>query len=518
MDSFILVLLSIVATGFVAATYFLNNNRKDLIKKLSEKPKALPVVALSEDEAIEKASFKAKNIILEAEQEIGKLREKNFEQIRSERKELETEETRLDTREKQMIDRAKSIDDRFLKIEAQEKSLDQAKKDLKKVKDQLGTQLERLSQLTREEAKKELMAQTEDELKSLIARKIKEAEYTIQNTSDEKAKEILVDAMQKSATDYVAETTATTIEIESEELKGKIIGKEGRNIRTFEKLTGVDIIVDEAPNQVSLSCFDPIRREVAALALQKLLKDGRVHPGSIEETIKNIKVEIAKEIKRTGEKMAFDTGFSDLPPEIIKLLGRFKYRFSYGQNLVKHTLEMIMIGEQLAIELGANVALTKKACLLHDLGKVLTHEIEGKPHHHISGDIVRKYLKDEKLANAVEAHHGDIEAKSVEAIIVQIADAISGARPGARKDNYEDYVKRVKALEDIAKQYKEVHEAYAIHAGREIRVIFKPSITNDDDVVILTKKIAKEIEGTQNYPGSVKITAIREFRVEEEAK
>jgi ribonuclease Y len=324
MESIILVMLSVISTGFIGLTLYLNENKKSLIKKLNDKKQ----IAFSEEEAIEKASVKAKNIILEAESEATKIREKNMEQIRSQKKELENEEERLDTREKQIIERSKNLDDRFDKIETQEKSLDQAKKDLRKVRDQLGTQLEHLSQMTKEEAKEELMNKTEEELKALIARKIKEAEYTIQNTSDEKAKEILVDAMQKSATDYVAETTATTIEIESDELKGKIIGKEGRNIRTFEKLTGVDIIVDEAPNQVSLSCFDPIRREVAALALQKLLKDGRVHPGSIEETIKNIKIEIAKEIKRTGEKMAFDTGFSDLPPEIIKLLGRFKYRFS----------------------------------------------------------------------------------------------------------------------------------------------------------------------------------------------
>jgi ribonuclease Y len=372
--------------------------------------------------------------------------------------------------------------------------------------------------LTREEAKKQVMAETEDELKSYVAKKIKEAEFTIQASAEEKSRELLIDAMQKGATDYVNEATATTIDIDNEEMKGKIIGKEGRNIRTFERLTGVDIIVDEAPNQVTLSCFDPIRREVAALALQKLLKDGRVHPGSIEESVKEIKNEIAREIKKNGEKMAYDAGFSDLPQEIIKLLGRFKYRFSYGQNLIKHTLEMVNIGEQLAIELGANVNLTKKACLLHDIGKVLTHEIEGKPHHHISGDIVRKYLKDEKLANAVESHHGDIQPKSLEAILVTIADAISGARPGARKDNYDDYVKRIKALEDIATQYSQVKEAYAIHAGREVRVIFRPESTNDDDVVVLSKKIADEIEKTQSYPGSVKVTAIREFRAVEEAK
>ena len=225
-----------------------------------------------------------------------------------------------------------------------------------------------------------------------------------------------------------------------------------------------------------------------------------------------------KEIGDEGEKIAYETGFSDLPIEIIKLLGRFKYRFSYGQNLIKHSLEMVNIGAQLASELKADVNLVKKACLLHDIGKVLTHEIEGKPHHHISGDIVRKYLKDEKLANAVESHHNDIAPKSLEAVIVKIADTISGARPGARKDNYEDYVKRIKALEDIAKQYKEVKEAYAIHAGREVRVIFEAEKTSDDDVIVLTHKIAKEIEETQSYPGSVKVTAVREFRVIEEAK
>jgi len=510
----LLVLLSMVATGSIATAVVLYYNKKGVEKKLSDKK----LISLTEEEAIEKASVKARNVILEAEKEADKVKNTSMEQIRVSRKEVEDEEHRLDSREKQIMDRSKSLDDRFDKLENQEHSLEQAKKDIRHIRESLAGQLEKLSAMSKEEAKKELMGQIEEEQKSYIAHKYKEAEYTLQNSIDEKSKELLVDAMQKGATDYVAETTATTIEIDNEELKGKIIGKEGRNIRTFEKLTGVDIIVDEAPNQVSLSCFDPIRREVAALALAKLLKDGRVHPGSIEETIKNIKVEIAREIKRTGEKLAFDVGFSDLPPEIIKLLGRFKYRFSYGQNLVKHTLEMVNIGEALATEVGADISFTKKACLLHDIGKVLTHEIEGKPHHHISGDIVRKYLKDEKLANAVEAHHGDIAPQSLEAVLVQIADAISGARPGARKDNYEDYVKRVKALEDIAKQYKEVHEAYAIHAGREVRVIFRPAITSDDDVVMLTRKIAKEIEETQNYPGSVKVTAIREFRVEEEAK
>jgi len=514
MEALILVVLSVIATGSLGLAGVLYLSKKNIQEKLTDKQ----FLNLSEEEAIEKASIKARNTLLEAEREAEKLKNEAAESIRKQRQEIELEERRADGREKQLIERSKNLDERFERLENQEKGLEQAKKDLRKVRDQLNTQFEKISQMSREEAKAELMRQTEEELHTQIAKKIKEAEYTIQNSVDEKGKELLIDAMQRAATDYVAETTATTIDIDNEELKGKIIGKEGRNIRTFEKLTGVDIIVDEAPNQVTLSCFDPIRREVGALALAKLLKDGRVHPGSIEETIKNIKVEIAKEIKRTGEKMAYDAGFPDLPIEIVKLLGRFKYRFSYGQNLVKHTLEMVSIGEALATEVGADINLVKKACLLHDLGKVLTHEIEGKPHHHISGDIVRKYLKDEKLANAVESHHGDIETKSMEAVLVQIADAVSGARPGARKDNYEDYVKRVKALEDIAKQYEQVQEAYAIHAGREVRVIFRPEKASDDDVLVLTKKIAKEIEETQNYPGSVKVTAIREYRVEASAK
>lgn len=514
METALLIVLSIAATGGIGGALILLQNQKKLEKKLKD-PKFLD---LSEDEAIKRASLKAQNIILEAEKESAKIKEKTVAHATATRKELEETETRLDTREKEIINRSNKLDERFKSLEREEKSLEQAKKDVKVMRQKISTQLEEIARLTQEEAKDLLMKQTEEDLASYVAKKIKESEFKIQTESEERAKEIIIDAMQKSATDYVSESTSTTIDIESEDLKGKIIGKEGRNIRSFERLTGVDIIVDEAPNQVSISSFDPIRREVAALALKKLLKDGRVHPGSIEESIKNIKNELAKEIKRTGEKMAYDTGFSDLPQEVIKLLGRFKYRFSYGQNLIRHSLEMVNLGAQLASEVGADVAFTKKACLLHDIGKVLTHEIEGKPHHHISGDIVRKYLKDERLANAVESHHGDIEPKSLEAVLVQIADAISGARPGARKDNYGDYIKRVKALEDIAKQYEAVKEAYAIHAGREVRVIFKPTAASDDDVVILTKKIAKEIEDTQSYPGSVKVTAIREFRSTAEAK
>ncbi|MBP9758511.1 DUF3552 domain-containing protein, partial [Candidatus Dojkabacteria bacterium] len=442
----LLIVLSVASTiGFAMAFYYYRNN-KQLEKDLKDPSR----ISMTEDVAIEKASAKASTILAEAKEEAIKTKQKAQEAANEINKIQEEKDLRLNKLEKTLLDRSENLDKRYIKLEGQEEVIEKSKEELKLMKEELAGKLEEIAGLSKEEAKKQLLEEVEKEISEHVAKKIREGEMRLQGELDVRTRDLLVDAMQKSATDYVAEITSTTIDIEKEELKGKIIGKDGRNIRTFERLTGVDIIIDEAPNQVTVSSFDPIRREVAAIAIQKLLGDGRVHPGTIEETIQNIKEDIAKEIRKTGEKIAFDAGFNDLPIEIIKLLGRFKYRFSYGQNLVKHTLEMVNIGQQLAQEIGADVQLTKKACLLHDIGKVLTHEIEGKPHHHISGEIVRKYLKDERLANAVESHHGDIEPKSKEALLVQVADAISGARPGARRDNYEDYIKRVKALEDIA--------------------------------------------------------------------
>lgn len=508
MDGLIIALVLLVPAG--AFIYFQQKNAKKLEQQLLQTAQKLGTT--------EAANNKAESIILEAEKKAHQLIVDAEKKSTESRQRVEATEKSIDERERKLIERSKSIDERAEEIEKREKGLDQAKRDIKKRSDEISAELEKIAGLSKKEAETKLIAQVEDELKSTVSKKIREAEQKIQQESDQRAKQIIIDAMQRSATDFVAETTSTSFQIENEELKGKIIGKEGRNIRTFERLTGVDIIIDEAPDLVTVSSFDPIRREVAALAIKKLLKDGRVHPGAIEETVRNIKNDLAKEIVKTGEKIAYDAGFPDLPEEIVKLLGRFKYRFSYGQNLVKHSLEMVNLGQQLAQEVGADVVFTKKACLLHDLGKVLTYEIEGKPHHHISGDIVRKYLKDERLANAVESHHGDIEPKSLEAVLVTIADSISGARPGARRDSYDEYVKRVKALEDIAKQYGSVKEAYAIHAGREVRVIVRPEQIDDDDSKILAHKIAKEIEEKQNYPGTVKVTVIRETRIEAEAK
>jgi ribonuclease Y len=501
------------AVGIGTSIYLLQTN-----KQLQSQIKDKKFQELSEEEAISRGSEKAKSILLQAKNEALETKAKAEKKVRQMYNELEDTEKRIEIRERKISQKMNDIDEQLESLEIKERSLNQAKRDVKSLRDKLALSLEKIAGLSKEEARKKLLQTVESDLKDEISRKIKAAEIEAKREAEEKARWVLIDAMQKAATDYVAETTTTTLDLESEELKGKIIGKEGRNIRAFEKLTGVDIIVDEAPEAVTLSCFDPVRREVAAIALKKLLKDGRVHPGTVESTIQKVKEDIAREIKKTGEKLAYDAGFPNLPPEIIKLLGRFKYRYSYGQNLIKHTLEVLNLGTQLASEVGADVELVKKACLLHDIGKVLVHEVEGKPHHVISGEVVRKYLRDEKLANAVEAHHGDIEEKSLEAVIVAIADAISGARPGARRDNYEDYIKRIRALEDIANKYKGVKEAYAIHAGREIRVILKPHDASDKDAKIIAHKISKEIEKTQQYPGTVKVTVIREFRVEGEAK
>lgn len=510
----ILIIVSVVigAIGTGTAIY-LSQTNKQLQTQLKDKK----FQELSEEEAISRSSEKAKSILLKAKNESLEMKSKAENKVKEIYNELENKEKRTDARERKIVQKERDTYKQIDAIEIKRKSIDQAKRDVKSLRNKLTLDLEKIAGLTKEEAQKKLFEELELDLQNEIANKIKAAEFEAQRKSDEKAKWILIDAMQKSATDYVAETTTTTIDLENEEIKGKIIGKEGRNIRTFEKLTGVDIIVDEAPGAVTLSCFDPVRREVAAIALQKLLKDGRVHPGTIESTIQKVKEDIGQEIKKTGEKLAYDAGFSDLPVEMIRLLGRFKYRYSYGQNLIKHTLEMIKLGAALAAELNADVSMVKKACLLHDIGKVMVHEIEGKPHHVISGEIIRKHLRDEKLANAAEAHHGDIEAKSIEALIVRIADAISGSRPGARRDNYEEYIKRIRALEDIAHKFKGVKEAYAIHAGREIRVIVKPKETTDEDSEIIAHKISKEIEKTQQYPGTVKVTVIRELRIEKKA-
>ena len=350
------------------------------------------------------------------------------------------------------------------------------------------------------------------------AKKLKQIKNQIEEEKEKLAREILVSTMQNIVLDYIDEVTVSRVKIDDETLKGKIIGKDGRNIRAFEAATGVEVIVDEAPDVIGISSFDPIRREVAVIALKELIKDGRVHPGTIEEFVKKARHKVENELKSAGRQLADAAGWYDIPAGLIPLLGRLKYRRSMGQSQFIHTLEVIKAGEYIARELGADENVVKKACLLHDIGKVLTHKIK-KPHYQISADIARKYGLSEKIINAIEAHHGDVEAKSIEAAIVKIADAISGARPGARQESLDEYIERVKSLEKKAIEIggNKVQDVYALSAGRELRVIVKPNSVSDDEAVVLARKIAKEIEESGVFPGDVEVVVIREMRAHAQA-
>lgn len=472
------------------------------------------------EELIQKAvSEKASKTLTEAEEQAIKIKEEAENRARQLRKELVEQEGLFVEREKKINERSKLLD---TKAEELDKSLDNVKsmqKGIEETRTKLKTELEKISGLTREEAKKKLMSEVEEDMKDYEASLIRKAEKKAEEVADEKAREIIVDTMQRVATDYVGETTTTSVKVDDEKVKGRIIGKEGRNIRAFEKATGVDVIVDESPTSIGLSSFDPLRREIARVALTKLMGDGRIHPGSIEEVIRKAKNEIAIEIKKNGEILSEEADWPGIDIGLLKLIGKMKYRTSYGQSLMSHTIEMMRIGSALAAEVGADVSLVKKACLLHDVGKVLTHKLD-IPHHHISGQIARKYGLDEKLVNAIESHHLDIEPKSVEAWLVHVADAISGARPGARKDSYEQYIKRVEGIENAAREIAgdKIEEVFAIRAGREVRVIINPKNTSDDEAKVMAKKIAENIQNTQSYPGNVEISVIREFRAVEVAR
>ena len=474
---------------------------------------------IPEEEILKVADKVVSKRIEEAEREIEENKRKAEEHLRQLRKEAQEHEELLLEREKKLNERTRMLDRKSEELEETAESLKKMQRGIEKTRLQLKEELQRISGLTQEEARQKLMSEVDEDIKDYEAKKIRQAQKKVEEVADEKAKEILVESMQRIVTDYVGETTTSTIKVDDDKVKGRIIGKEGRNIRAFEKLTGVDVIIDESPNTIALSSFDPLRREIATVALNKLIGDGRIHPSSIEEAIRKAKNEISIEIKKNGEILAEEAGWPGIDIGLIKLLGKMKYRTSYGQSLMSHTIEVIRIGEVLAAELGADVDLVKKACLLHDIGKVLSHKIDS-PHHHISGQIARKYGLDDKLVNAIEAHHLDIEPQSVEAVIVYLADAISGARPGARKDSYEQYIQRIEGLENVAKEVggDKIEEVFAIRAGRELRVIVKPNLISDDEMTVLAKDLAEKIEKTQNYPGNVEVTLIRETRAVEIAK
>jgi len=470
----------------------------------------------STKEEKEEVATKAKEILVGAKDEALRIKrdaENVAEKIRlsvsESEKTLEQRAGRLDRRERDLELKEKRVEEVEQQVKRKLVEIDEAK--AKQVE-----KLEKISGITKEEAKKVVLDVVEHRLGSDIGRRIREAEDKIRRESDEKAKEILVEAMQSVSTDYVPEYTISKIKLPDEEMKGRIIGKEGRNIRAFEEITGVNLEMDaETPNEVRISCFDPVRREIAKVSLERLIADGRIQPARIEEIVKRTQSEIEKLMYKEGENLTHRFGVYNLPKEIISLLGRYKYRFSYGQNMVEHTIEETQMGVKIASELGVDPYVVKVACLLHDIGKVLTNE-EGS-HIELGESILKKYSLSPAIVRAVAEHHKD-KPSSVEGVIVQIADSISGARPGARYSDFEDYVKRMKDLEDAALSFKGVGKAFAISAGREVRVIVKPDEVMDDEVDKLAFDIARKIEKEQTYPGTVKVLVVRELRASEVAK
>lgn len=469
------------------------------------------------EKELKKAKKEAEKELTKAQEEAKKIAEAAKDDEASRRKELKEIEQRLVNREEALDKKLDELDKRSEKLRKSEDEVDELKSEFKDIRQKQQEKLEKIAKLKKEEAAEKLLQMTERDVKSDLSGLINKLQNDAKDTAEEKAAAILVSAMERMASEVTAERTVTSVKLEDEEMKGRIIGKEGRNIQALQRATGVDIMVDETPGMIVLSSFDPIRREVARQALEMLLKDGRVHPGRIEEVVEKAQKQVQKEVIRAGEDAAREVGIIGIPKEVLQLLGELRYRTSYGQNVLKHSTEMAHIAGIIAEELGANVKTTKYAALVHDLGKALTHKMEGK-HHHISGEMLRKYGAPEDVAHAAEAHHDDVEATTLEAMIVRVVDAISAARPGARNISAENFVERMKDLENVANSFSGIEKSYAISAGREVRVFVKPGNIDDLAAIKLARDIANKIESTMQYPGTIKVNVIRETRAIEFAK
>jgi ribonuclease Y len=463
------------------------------------------------EDGIKDSETKKKEAIIEAKDEIHKMRNEAERENKERRNELKKLETRLLKKEETLDKKSEITEQREENLNKRTKQIEIKEKQIHEIEERQRVELEKISGLSTEEAKNMLLDGIKKDVEHEAAIMVKEIEREAKENADRKAREVISYAIQKCAADQVAETTVSVVDLPNDEMKGRIIGREGRNIRALETLTGIDLIIDDTPEAVVISGFDPIRREVARIALEKLINDGRIHPARIEEMVDRAKKEIDIEIKEEGEKAAFDTGVNNIHPEIIKLLGRLKYRTSYGQNVLKHSIEVAYLSSIMAAELGADVRLAKRAGLLHDIGKAVDHEIEG-PHVTIGADMAKRYRESKEVINAIAAHHNDIEPDTIEAVLVQAADAISAARPGARRETLESYIKRLEKLEEIANSFEGVDKCYAIQAGREVRIMVKPEKVNDSGMVMVSRDIVKRIESELEYPGQIKVNVIRETR------
>ena len=469
------------------------------------------------EDAKKEGENKKREALLEAKEENHKARQELDKEIKERRNEISRQERRIQQKEENLDKKTEAIEKKEENLNKKDKNLDVLREEIEQIKAKELDILEKLSGLSKEDAKQFLLEKLESEVKVEAAMMVKEIEAQAKENADKMAKNIIAGAIQKCAADHVAEATVSVVNLPNEEMKGRIIGREGRNIRTLETLTGIDLIIDDTPEAVILSGFDPVRREIARLSLEKLIVDGRIHPARIEEMYEKAKKEVETQIKQEGENATFETGVHGLHPEIIKLLGKLTYRTSYGQNVLKHAIEVSHISGIIAGELGADVTMAKRAGLLHDLGKAADHEMEGS-HVTIGADLAKKYKESKDIVHAIMAHHGDVEATTIVAVIVQAADAISAARPGARRENIESYIKRLEKLEEIANSIEGVEKSFAIQAGREIRIMVSPENIKDESITLVARDIVKKIENELEYPGQIKVNVIRETRAVEYAK
>ena len=504
------LVISVLVTWFLATSY----HKKVTEGKIgSAEERARKII----DEALKTAEDTKREKLLEAKEEAMKTRNDLEKEVKDRRNEIQRSERRVQQKEENVEKRSEAIEKKEQSLNAREDALNKKSEEVARLNEQRLQELEKISGLTSEQAKEYLLKIVEDDVKHESAVMIKNMEAEAKEEADKRAKEIVVNAIQRCAADHVSETTISVVQLPNDEMKGRIIGREGRNIRTLETMTGVDLIIDDTPEAVVISGFDPIRREVARIALEKLIVDGRIHPARIEEMVEKAQKEVAAKIKEEGENAAIEAGVHGLHPEVIKILGRMKFRTSYGQNCLKHSVEVAQLCGLLASELGLDVRVAKRAGLLHDIGKAVDHELEGS-HIQLGVDICKKYKESQIVINAVEAHHGDVEPQSLIAVLVQAADTISSARPGARRETLETYTSRLKELEEITNSFKGVDHSFAIQAGREVRVMVVPEQVSDADMVLMARDIAKKIEDEMEYPGQIKVNIIRESRATDYAK